>query len=187
MRFLYAQLDPQSGEILGVGAHPEPLKWTAPDIVSIGAVDETTLPDGVAPCAYAIARLEKHPAADTHPDAPRIRWCRDVADIPEVHWMPCSLPDLHEHCEARGKDGLPDQSKLILRQVLSHRADIPAKTFAALGYTAAEIKALPRFAEARAAAAKSAMNRQLEAERQAAEAEREAVRQARINRRLNKD
>ncbi|MFN8696300.1 MAG: hypothetical protein ACK5XE_08295 [Burkholderiales bacterium] len=182
MKFLYAQISMETGEIEVMFAHPEPLKWWADNMVSIGAIDETTLPEGTRPCAYAIARLEKHPLADSHPDAPRLRWKPDAADLPDVAWMPCSLPELAAHCEARGRDGLPDASKAVLRQMLAHREDVSLKTLHALGYTFDELKQHPRLLAKRQAIDAARIAEQTAA----AEAEREAARQARIDRRLGK-
>jgi hypothetical protein len=182
MKFLYAQISMETGEIEVMFAHPEPLKWWADNMVSIGVIDETTLPEGVRPCAYAIERLEKHPLADTHPDAPRLRWKPDATDLPNVTWMPCSLPELAAHCEARGRDGLPEESKAALREALKHREDVPLKTLHALGFSFDDLKKHPRLL-----AKKQQLDQQrMAAQEAAAEAKREAARLARIERRLSK-
>jgi hypothetical protein len=182
MKFLIAQVGEDSGEIEVVFARSQPQSWTAPNLVSIGVVDEATLPQGVAACAFAQKRLEKHPLADTHPDAPRLRWKPDATDLPNVTWMPCSLPELAAHCEARGRDGLPEESKAALREALKHREDVPLKTLHALGFSFDELKKHPRLLAKR----QQLDQQRMAAQETAAEAEREAARLARIDRRLNK-
>lgn len=186
MKFLFAQISEETGEIEVVYAHPEPLKWWAPNMVSIGVIDETTLPSDVRPCAYALARLEKHPLADTHPDAPRLRFKPDATDLPEVHWMPCALPELAAHCAERGRDGLPEASKAALREMLVHREDVPLTTLAAIGFSFDELKRHPRVLAKRQAIDMARMAAERAAQQASAEAAEAAKRQARIDRKLGR-
>lgn len=195
MRFIRVCRDSETGAVLAVIEQGVPfdtggqveIEGHACEMLDLGACEEFAFGGAPTRAAFIRERLEKHPLADTHVDAPKVRVKPEALDAPTIYWTPCSYLAIAEHLANRGRDSLPTLVCEALREHYTNTPYATARALRAIGYSFDQIKALPRFAEARAAAAQSAMNRQLEAERQAAEAEREAVRQARINRRLNKD
>lgn len=99
-------------------------------------------------------RIEKHPAADSHTDAPKVRIKpAHVAECPTVHFCPAGQKEIEDHLATRPRDGLPTAAQALLRGIWRHREDISLKTLQGLGMTAEELKKLPRIERARQRAA----------------------------------
>lgn len=148
--------------------------------VDVGAVvvDEPVALDG-KPCSIAdhvSQRLEMHPHAADHPDAPLIRF--KPGHEPDVHhWCPTGLDAVKAHLRERGAEGLHGDVINVLREQCLHREDFGPSDLRNLGLSLAQIKAVPRVA-AKIAALKVKMNEPLEEAAEAAraaEAERAAA------------
>lgn len=152
--------------------------------VDLGAVDS---PDGRGLARALCESIEKHPHADDHEDAPRVR-VREDADVPAIHWTPTTYKGIADHLAARGEDALPTPVCEHLKQCLAHTEHATVRALRALGYSFDQIRAMPRMVQARARLAQNMLieqQRQAEAEREAVEREAERIRQQRIERRLN--
>ena len=187
MRFVRVCRSKNTGEVLAVVEQGVPFETGGQieidghdcEMIDLGMCEEFEAGNRAA---YIRERLEAHPLADAHEDAPKVRIKPDAADMPAVHYTPCGIADIMAHCEARGRDGLPEESKAVLRQMLAHREDVPLKTLHALGFSFDELKKHPRMLAKR----QQIDQQRMAAQEAAAEAEREAARLARIERRLNK-
>lgn len=89
----------------------------------LGIVDETKWVsiDGT-PCSaaqYFVQRVEKHPLADTHPDAPKIRIKPEFAgDVNCAPGAPCTVAGIKQRLRERGPSGLPANVRAWLTAIL---------------------------------------------------------------------
>lgn len=194
MRFIRVCRDMDTGDVLAVieqgvpfetGGHIE-IEGRACEMLDLGACEEFDSVGANNRAAFIRERLEKHPLADTHEDAPKVRVKPDAEDAPTIHFTPCGIADINAHCEARGRDALPPAAAAALREMLAHREDVPLKTLAALGFSFDELKRHPRVLAKRQALDMARIAAQQAAAAAEAEATEAAKRQARIERRLNK-
>lgn len=117
-------------------------------IVDLGCIviNNPTLMSGDAcsMAAHIAQRLEMHPHASDHPDAPLVRFM--PGHEPDVyHYCPTGMDAIKAHLAERGEHGLHPDVMAALKAQLCHRDDIDAKTFRAMGMSFAEIRALPKF------------------------------------------
>lgn len=98
-------------------------------------------------CSFAdhiSQRLEMHPHASDHPDAPLVRFM--PGHEPDVyHYCPTGMDAIKAHLAERGEHGLHPEVMAALKAQLCHRDDIDAKTCRHMGMSYAEIRALPKF------------------------------------------
>lgn len=145
--------------------YPDRIEQFTP--VAVGLVD---IPKG-EDARHVLRDLEKHPAADEHPDAPRVRLKSKVS-----HWCPVTDASLVAHCKARRRDALPPDAAAYLRNLWERREDATPALLAALGMSAGQIADLPKF---------KAKRQQAQARANApATPDRDAIAAARIERRL---
>ena len=124
---------------------------------------------------FIFSRLETHPLADTHEDAPKVRFKADAIDAPEVMFCPSRVEDIVAHISARPVNALPEKVCADLKHRFGDRQDVPMIALRAVGFSLAEIKKHPR-TTTRARAAQTA----------ALQESKNAARAARIARRLAK-
>lgn len=144
MRFVRIFAAPASGEPVHVlvsetpvlqkfiGLRPPPatdssgmtgqLELTKIEGIDLGLVDEfdPVALDGSA-CSHAshiFQRIEKHPLADTHPDAPKVRFKPEHKDVPRVHFCPCDKAGIEAHLKANGHDRLSSTAHAWLATIL---------------------------------------------------------------------
>lgn len=104
--------------------------------------------DLCSPAEHVAQRLEMHPHASDHPDAPLVRFM--PGHEPEVHhYCPTGLNAIKSHLAERGEHGLHPQVMALLKSQLCHRDDIDATTCRNMGMGYAEIAALPKFQRAK--------------------------------------
>lgn len=127
-----------------------------------GLVDGVDL--GVFPL-WLKQNIERHPLADTHEDAPKIRIKPDAQNVPKIFFTPTTYEEIAAHLTARGKDALPESVCAHLRECFAHTEHATAKSLRALGYEFAEIKRLPRFTEAISRAQQAAFESSLQGQR----------------------
>ena len=73
-----------------------------------------------AKCSPAQAireRIEKHPHADSHPDAPKLRFKAD-SRLPKAVFCPCGVEDIKSHLRANGHERMPSIALAWLARVL---------------------------------------------------------------------
>ena len=108
--------------------------------VGVVQVDKPTTLNG-EPCnlaAHIADRLEMHPHASDHPDAPLVRFI--PGHKPDAHhYCPTGLDAIKTHLAERGKDGLHPQVMALLKSQLCHRDDIDAATCRNMGMSYAEV------------------------------------------------
>lgn len=99
------------------------------------------------PCSFAdhiSQRLEMHPHASDHPDAPLVRFI--PGHEPDVHhYCPTGMDAIKAHLAERGEHGLHPEVMAALKAQWLHRDDIDAKTCRHMGMSFVEIRALPKF------------------------------------------
>lgn len=82
------------------------INGVAPQHYDLGLVDDfdPIALDGSACChaAHIFERIEKHPLADTDPDAPKVRFKPQHTDVPRVHFCPVETKLIEEHIKANG-------------------------------------------------------------------------------------
>lgn len=184
MRFVRVCRALETGEVLAVIEQGVPFETggniefdgVASETIDLGLCEDFDAADAVTKAAYIRERLEKHPLADQHPDAPKVRFSPHAVDAPTLHFCPTNVTRIIEHVEQRGAAGLPSESRNALRQVFAGREDIPLKVLRAVGFTIEELKRHPR---THANRARIEAEKQAEAERLAAEVQR-----ARLERKL---
>lgn len=156
MRFVRALLDPITGEPRGIIESEIPIAGDT--AINDAAGNTVTLPtfdlglfydfdaldlDG-KPVSAAVAihaRIEKHPAADTHADAPKVRIRPDVTDLPASVFCPTTEADLANHLRANGLTRLPAIAQAWLVRAL------PADKVSFLGLDASVNPAMLRALE----------------------------------------
>ena len=92
------------------------------ECADLGLVDDFD-PIGLdgKPCSHAghiYQRIEKHPLADTHPDAPKVHFKPEHKDVPRVHFCPCDTKGIEAHLKANGHDRLPTTVHAWLAHIL---------------------------------------------------------------------
>lgn len=184
MRYVRATRCRQTGEVLAVIEQGVPfetggiveIEGRDCEMIDLGACEEFEAVGNICRGSYIFDRIEAHPLADTHEDAPKVRIKPDAIDAPALHFCPTSTVAILAHIDKRGPAGLPDVVKPALREAFKTREDVSLAQLRALGFTFDELKKHPR----------AHANRQrIEAEKMAlAESNAKAAKQARIERRL---
>lgn len=115
------------------------------DIGYVEISNPTTLAgEPCSPADHISQRLEMHPHASDHPDAPLVRFM--PGHEPDVHhYCPTGMDAIKAHLAERGEHGLHPEVMAALKAQLLHRDDIDAKTCRHMGLSYTEIRALPKF------------------------------------------
>lgn len=119
--------------------------------IGLAEVTEWKTPEGkpCSPAAHFFQRVEKHPHADSHPDAPKVRIRPDCeGDCPPVWFCPAGEAELLAHLDARGRDGLPAVVREHVRKIFAQRDDIALQALYNLGMSTAQLRQLPRIQRA---------------------------------------
>lgn len=181
MRYIRVCRALDDGEILAVieqgvpfetGGHIE-FDGRESEMIDLGACEDFACAESRG--RFIFSRLETHPLADTHEDAPKVRFKPDATDAPEVMFCPARVSDIVAHIMARPQNALPAEVCADLKHRFAERQDVPMIALRAVGFSMDEIKNHPR-ATTRARAAQTATQQQ----------SKNAARAARIARRLAK-
>jgi hypothetical protein len=100
-----------------------------------------------SPADHISQRLEMHPHASDHPDAPLVRFM--PGHEPGVyHYCPTGMVAIKAHLAERGEHGLHPVVMAALKAQLCNRDDVDLDTFRNMGLSFEEIRALPKYQRA---------------------------------------
>lgn len=129
MRFVRVYIEKATGKPLSVIEQEHPIGaaevehvGTVTECIDLGLVNDfdPVALDGT-PCNHAShirQRIEKHPLADTHPDAPKVRFAPEHKDVPRIHFCPCDTKGIEAHIKANGHDRLSSTAHAWLAHIL---------------------------------------------------------------------